>query len=82
MHGQQHVIYGYNAGFVVMVVILHLRVDLLDNIDAPDYLSVLLLGYFTLGVRLIDVGLRSRSFAAGHAACSVSELFDWSSFDW
>jgi hypothetical protein len=34
--GLQHVIYGYNAGFVMIVVSLHVRVDLLDNVDALD----------------------------------------------
>ncbi len=63
MHGQ-HVIYGYNAGFVIIVVSLHMRVDLLDNVDA------------------LGLGLRSRSFAAGRAACSVSQFLDLSSLDW
>ena len=57
MHGQ-HVIYGYNAGFVIIIVSLHMRVDLLDDVDA--------------------LGLGLRSFAAGRAACSVSQFLDLS----
>ena len=76
MHGQHVILYGYKAGFVIIVVSLHVCVDLLDDVDASDWLPVLLPGGFTLGVRLIDVGLRSRSFVAGRAACSVSQLLD------